>query len=407
MVNYDDTKDWADLLTAYNGQTITYDGIGNPLNYRDGITMTWQNGRGLATLTNEDEGLAVTYTYDPSGLRTKKAITGGITTKYVYEGGLLVRMSYGSNIFDFNYDANGRALGFKYTPAGSTSGAYYYYGVNSRGDIEALYNSSGTQIASYSYDAYGKPVSTNTLVSGYSTVISVQPLRYRSYVYDYETGLYYLQSRYYDPTTCRFVNADTHIISDQEIEKHNAFAYCTNNPIIKADPYGTDAIVLYDNCGQGHIGALVEGDGVWYHFFWGAPNNGQLIFKSTTSGLKDCRAMIYRGPKPDIHNRELLDEINDWGSNVYTGYDDYVYLYGDYSSCIETLSNPSEPYGLLSNNCSQFTIGTLSQVDNYNTQALNKAKWLPDPKTNFKILNNVVECDEYWYHVLTVKEARL
>ncbi len=148
-------------------------------------------------------------------------------------------MRYGSNVFDFNYDANGRALGFRYTPVGATTGTYYYYGVNARGDIEALYNSAGTQIASYSYDAYGKPVSTNTLVSGYSTVISVQPLRYRSYVYDNETGFYYLQSRYYDPTTCRFINADVYYETGQGFNGYNMFAYCNNNPVMYSDVSGT------------------------------------------------------------------------------------------------------------------------------------------------------------------------
>lgn len=63
---------WGDLLTKFNGQTITYDQIGNPLNYRDGITMTWQNGRELASFENDD--VSVTYTYDPDGLRTQKTM---------------------------------------------------------------------------------------------------------------------------------------------------------------------------------------------------------------------------------------------------------------------------------------------------------------------------------------------
>jgi len=397
---------WGDLLTKFNGQTITYDQIGNPLNYRDGITMTWKNGRELASFENDD--VRVTYTYDPDGLRTQKNYEGLVTTDYVYEGGLLKQMKYGSYIFTFSYDAYGSPIGFEFREEDSTSSTYYYYGVNSRGDVEALYNSAGTQIASYSYDPYGKPISTNTLVSGHTTAIEVQPLRYRSYVYDFETGLYYLQSRYYDPTICRFINADAHIISGKEIEKHNAFAYCINNPIVMADPYGTDAIVLYDKDGSTHIGALVQdGDGVWYHFYWGAPN-GNVIFASSNGGQEDCRVYIYNGPSPDICNRDLMDEINDYGANVYTGYEDYVYLYGDYSPCIDALSNPAEPYDLVRNNCSQVTFRALSQVDNHNTDALKHVEYQPFPGVAFNyVKRNVVQRDAYWYHVLSLKEERL
>ncbi len=227
---------WGDLLTKWGGQTITYDQIGNPLNYRDGITMTWKNGRELASFENDD--VRVTYTYDPDGLRTRKNYEGLVTTDYVYEGGLLKQMKYGSYIFTFSYDAYGSPIGFELREEDSTSSTYYYYGVNSRGDVLALYNSAGTQIASYSYDPYGKPISINKLVSGHTTAIEVQPLRYRSYVYDFETGLYYLQSRYYDPVTCRFINADGYVSTGQGITGNNMFAYCNNNPIVYADYSG-------------------------------------------------------------------------------------------------------------------------------------------------------------------------
>ncbi len=71
------------MLTSYNGQTITYDAIGNPLNYRDGISLTWQNGRELATYSQGD--ISVNYTYDVSGMRTGKSVTqNGTTTEYTY-----------------------------------------------------------------------------------------------------------------------------------------------------------------------------------------------------------------------------------------------------------------------------------------------------------------------------------
>ena len=215
--------EWADLLTSYNGQTITYDAIGNPLSYRDGITMTWQNGRELATYA--DGTNSVSYSYDASGMRTSKTVTksSGSTTAYtyVYENGLLLQMSRGARFYDFSYDANGRPLSIAYRSQAEATPIYYYYALNSRGDVIGLYNSSGNIAALYDYDAYGKLLSVKTAtgisITAETDVAIVNPLRYRGYVYDTETGFYYLQSRYYDPTTCRFINGDC------QLEKYDTF----------------------------------------------------------------------------------------------------------------------------------------------------------------------------------------
>ena len=238
---YADTNGWKDLLTKYNGQTITYDAIGNPLNYRDGITMTWQNGRELTTFSNDNYD--ITFSYDASGMRTKKSIEGVGDTEYVYEGGQLLQMQYLYYIFDFSYGADGRAVGFSVTNTDDMSKSFFYYALNSRGDVIALYNSAGTKICTYSYDAYGKLLSTALLSTTASDRIAsnFNPLRYRSYVYDRETGFYYLQTRYYDPTTCRFVNGDGQLNLDTFIG-HNQFAYCNNNPVYCYDPNGLCAL---------------------------------------------------------------------------------------------------------------------------------------------------------------------
>lgn len=244
---YNDSNGWGDLLTSYDGETITYDTIGNPLTYRDGMTMEWQNGRELA-LCDYGTNYNV-YKYDPNGMRTLKTIVapgGNIKhVKYVYEGGLLIQMDYDGYVFNFSYDANGSPIGFR-VKSGSYIDAYYYYGVNSRGDVEALYNADGTLYAKYEYDAYGKLLSI-TDADGYALsstydIAVLNPLRYRSYVYDNETGLYYLQSRYYDPITCRFINADGYVSTGQGINGNNMFAYCNNNPIIYVDPTGEQHI---------------------------------------------------------------------------------------------------------------------------------------------------------------------
>ena len=66
-----------------------------------------------------------------------------------------------------------------------------------------------------------------------------QPFRYRGYVYDTETGWYYLQSRYYSPETCRFISADVLLSTGQGVIGNNSYAYCGNNPVMGYDPYGT------------------------------------------------------------------------------------------------------------------------------------------------------------------------
>ena len=246
---YADTLGWGDLLTQYNGQTITYDEIGNPLTYRDGMTMEWQNGREL--LMCEYSSGYSTYKYGYNGLRTSKTILGPnnriTNVKYIYEGDKLLQMIYDDYVLTFSYDANGIPVSFHVKNA--TLDKDYYYGTNSRGDIEVIYNADGTLHARYDYDAYGKILSVTapdgTNITAPYAIANLNPLRYRSYVYDNETGFYYLQSRYYDPVTCRFINADAYMSTGQGITGNNMFAYCNNNPISYSDPTGHCATHTY------------------------------------------------------------------------------------------------------------------------------------------------------------------
>lgn len=91
-------------------------------------------------------------------------------------------------------------------------------------------------MVSYTYDAWGKVLSvTGTLAS---TVGQINPFRYREYYFDTETGLYYLNSRYYDPEVVRFINADGYVFTGQGILGNNMYAYCANNPVNRKDIYG-------------------------------------------------------------------------------------------------------------------------------------------------------------------------
>ena len=216
---------WHELLTSYDGNTVSYDGIGNMLS--DGTwTYTWEHGRQLATTT--DGTTSVSYEYNSDGMRLSKTV-GSTKTEYYYVGSQLVEMTQGSNKLHFTYDATGAS-------AVTYNGTNYYYVKNAQGDIIGIVNTSGTVVVSYTYDAWGNVLSVTGSMA--STLGALNPLRYRGYVYDAETGLYYLQTRYYDPSIGRFICADVFTSTGQGTIAANMYAYCLNNPIKFSDPTG-------------------------------------------------------------------------------------------------------------------------------------------------------------------------
>jgi len=142
------------------------------------------------------------------------------------------------NTLSFHYDADGKPMSFVY------NGTTYYYATNLQGDIVAILSKEGTQVVSYSYDAWGNILSiTGTKAD---TIGKYNPLRYRGYVYDTESKLYYLQSRYYDPYVGRFINADTFATTGQGLLGNNQFAYCQNNPVVYKDTAGNAVETVFD-----------------------------------------------------------------------------------------------------------------------------------------------------------------
>ena len=232
-------SNWGDVLTSYNGQNITYDEIGNPLTYRDGMSMTWKNGRQLATLTNGDT--SISYGYDSGSVRTTKTVNG-VKYTYAYLNGQLMYETRGDAKFYYSYDANGILYNVRYTLTDGGTEYSYYYTHNSRGDIVGIYNGAGELKAHYEYDAWGNVISItdnngNAIINP-NHIGNLNPFRYRGYYQDTETGLYYLMSRYYDPITHRFINADGYFQSGGNILDANMHSYCGNNPIMFADPTG-------------------------------------------------------------------------------------------------------------------------------------------------------------------------
>ena len=243
--------EWGDLLTAYNGEEITYDGIGNPLSYR-GWTMSWQGGRQLASMTKGSDTLS--FAYNESGLRTSKTVNG-VTHNYVWHGSKLAADITDAYALYFHYDSSGEVIGFTRTVNGADT--EYFYVKNLQGDILKVITATGTEAAAYTYDAWGK------LLTSAGDMADVNPLRYRGYFYDTETGLYYLKSRYYDPEVGRFINPDAFATTDVDgVLSANMFAYCENNPVNKEDPTGAIALttlILIGSAVFGVAAALYTG----------------------------------------------------------------------------------------------------------------------------------------------------
>ena len=235
---YDDSN-WGDKLTSYNGETITYDEIGNPLSYRDGMEMTWLNGRNLTTLQSGND--SISYKYDSNGVRTSKTVNG-VEYTYEYLNGQLMHETRGEKVFDYCYDANGQLYAVSYKANSSTDAVTYYYAHNWRGDITSIYDGDGNMVAKYEYDDWGNVLTVtdanNSEITDPAHIANLNPFRYRSYYYDSESGLYYLMSRYYDPVVHRFLNADGYFQSGDNILDTNMNAYCQNNPIMNSDPTG-------------------------------------------------------------------------------------------------------------------------------------------------------------------------
>ena len=263
-----DNSAWRDLLTAYNGHTITYDKIGNPLSYYNGrsYTLRWEMGRQL--LNSRVNSRTVYYDYNKDGIRIEKNVSGRYTDRYILDGSKVIgmeRTESGSSVKDvyhFIYDEMGNIWSTICYIGGSTTPVRYYYRTNAQGDVKQIVDSNYNVVAYYAYDAWGKFL---TVLDGKDKPITdsshfaiVNPFRYRGYVYDTETGFYYLQSRYYDPEIGRFINADGQLNQQESISGYNLFAYCGNNPVKNSDPDGHSFILAcIITCAV--IGALAGG----------------------------------------------------------------------------------------------------------------------------------------------------
>ena len=299
------------------------------------------------------------FVYNESGLRVQK-IVNGVVTDYVLHGKNVVHMKRGEDELHFFYDVQNRPAIVVYNDVP------YAYVKNLQGDVIAILDAAGNVVVSYVYDAWGAPIGKSGSMA--ETLGTVQPFRYRGYVFDEETGLYYLRSRYYNPCVQRFVNAD--------IAMHRSlFTYCCNTPVNCFDNDGYDAIWITDTDGIGHSSVLIQdATGNWHYYYWGAARGaGSLgsasMISNSSSGMRGNVSVIYEPITLDIGDgseANILHSLNaqlsaDDHKNAfhYKGaYERATYLEGDFTVAHEqALYNKKHAeelvYDVIDMNCAQ------------------------------------------------------
>jgi RHS repeat-associated protein len=273
-VHYNYNESWEDQLynigtiSYVNGvaqpmvvqQQYTYDTLGNPTSITNfvynGLTYSsasfnW-SGRQLSYITimsgSSSPAYMIMYKYNDQGYRTQQLLytfsgyTPVLTStiKYELEGDKVIYETNGTYGILYIYDFDGTLIGFNYDSnvTDAVAGNDYFYLRNQMGDITHIVNSSGTAIVKYSYDAYGNIVYQTPS----ETIGNVNPYKYRGYRYDKLIGMYYLNSRYYNPQIGRFLNADGMLGAKGDILSTNMYAYCANNPVMYLDPSGEASI---------------------------------------------------------------------------------------------------------------------------------------------------------------------
>ncbi len=235
-------------------------------------------------------GKAVIYEYDSLGrlIHSYQTDNGTIQqhTEHLYDTeNRLVSQTWTSgstsHVMDFVYDNAGKPYALKY------DGSTYYYVLNLQGDVISIITHWGAAYGTYTYDAWGNVISQS------GSIASINPIRYRGYYYDSETGLYYLGSRYYDPAVKRFINADDAALAaigsyNNGLIDKNYFAYCNNAPVNSSDDGGDLPTVIVGAIVGGVLGAIdsiASGDSF-----------GEVAFNATKGALEGALSSTLKGP---------------------------------------------------------------------------------------------------------------
>ncbi len=277
------TSGWKDQITRVEEHvggtlqktsTYVYDSIGNITSITSDSSQSFEwEGRRLVEHTIG--GVTYTYTYNDQGIRTSKS-NGITTTEYFLDGSLVLFEKTGNDVIYYTYDVDGSLLSMNY------NGDEYFYIKNLQGDIIEIVDASGYTVARYRYDAWG-----NNIIDPWDSglgIANINPYRYRGYRLDLETGLYYLNARYYDPSIGRFISADSINYLDPSSEQGlNLYAYCGNNPVMYMDNTGNFPFLILTGIIGAVIGAVVGGiiassnnNNVWAGIAIGATAGGLI-----------------------------------------------------------------------------------------------------------------------------------
>ncbi|AMP20981.1 hypothetical protein AZF37_07235 [endosymbiont 'TC1' of Trimyema compressum] len=237
------------MLVKYDGETLTYDEIGNVLVFGNKEHIRKQ-GRRLASFKQDNQ--STVYNYDADGIRTSKKVDSEVT-EYATSNGEVVGQKTNNSIIIFNRGYTGDLISMV------KDGDTYHYKLNAQNDVEGILDNNGKEVVSYVYDSWGNIKEISGELK--DTIGIENPLRYRSYFYDEESGYYYLQQRYYNPEIGRFINGDVYVNTGEGAFDSNMFAYCGNNPINNIDREGK----FFNWLGQ-----MIE---KWWLSIWKLPPN--------------------------------------------------------------------------------------------------------------------------------------
>ncbi len=231
-----------------------------------------------------------------------------MVTEYLLNGSDIVMQKSGSDVLWF------------YGGGFDLNGTRYLYVKNAQGDITGITDAAGNLVVEYIYDSWGKLLETTGSLA--KTVGMKNPFRYRGYYYDIESGLYYVQSRYYDPVTGRFLNADGAVGVNEDMATYNLFVYCGNNPINRYDAGGLfweELISGVIYAGNNFVVAIGIDTAAIGAFF--------LMMEQDNSGVYhadfDCWQQYFG-------YNDLYDKVFDLGTSMKAAKFDFVYNGTDY-----------------------------------------------------------------------------
>ena len=313
---------------------------------------------------------------DTTPAETERTISGvlasteTVTHEYLTQSGKVVRetitTSMDTTTLDFFYDESGRPFAFNYTPEGSTPNTYYYI-LNLQGDVVQIIDDGGVLQAEYVYSPWGE------VISAEGDLAEINPLRYRGYYYDSETGFYYLQSRYYDPENHRFINADCIAKTEYLSISTNVFVYCLNSPVYCIDSSGTDAIWLQERdsaASMGHSGLMVQDTNEeWFFFYWGPASEtfSMGLLTGTSNGCYVEKIETNGRSLSDVDDiQTVLKKAGGKAGDRAEKITDAYYFKGEYTNTYEKVMEmqaDSSDYNLITRNCLQQTLEAFMASD--------------------------------------------